>query len=65
MLSSYTHSALDNILKRFIDTYPMYKSTIVRIASNENSVDEKIHEFMFYKKKFKSVNDIKEYFKTK
>jgi DNA replication ATP-dependent helicase Dna2 len=34
LLSSYTHSALDNILKRFVEKYPALKNKVVRVASN-------------------------------
>jgi len=65
ILSTYTHSAVDNILKRFIEKYPTMKDKIVRIASNASSVDEKLHDLIFQKKKFKSVREIKEFLEPK
>lgn len=65
LLSSYTHSALDNILKRFVEKFPNLKNKITRIASNPTQVDEKVQDLVFQKKKCKSLKDIKEYFEPK
>lgn len=65
LLSSYTHSAVDNILKRFIETFPIFREQCVRIASNETQVDEKLHDIVFQKKKLKSLKEINDFFTPK
>lgn len=59
LLSSYTHSALDNILIRFLKTFPTYKNKVTRIAQNKMHVDEKVRSLFYEKKAFKSINDLK------
>ena len=58
VISCYTHTAIDNILKRLIIQFPETKNKIVRMASNKYQVDEKIRDFMYDKKKIKSFSDI-------
>lgn len=65
LLSSYTHSAVDGILKRFVEKYPEYRDKVVRIASNQNQVDESVRDLVYQKSKFKNVKEIDTYFKSK
>jgi len=65
ILSSYTHSAIDNILKRFVEKYPTYRDKLVRIASNPNQVDESIRDLVYQKKNFKSIKALSDYFDSK
>lgn len=65
LLSSYTHSAIDNILKRFVEKYPAEKEKIVRLASNPNQVDESLRDLVYQRKKFNKVKELDEYFGKK
>ena len=65
LLSSYTHSAVDGILKRFVEKYPNYRDKVVRIASNQNQVDEGLRNLVYQKKGYKSVEQIDKFFASK
>lgn len=65
ILSSYTHSAIDGILKRFVEKYPTYRDKLLRIASNANQVDESIRDIVYQKKNFKSIGAISSYLDSK
>jgi len=65
LLSAYTHSAIDGILKRFVERFPTYKEKIVRIASNSNYVDESVRDLVYQKKNFKGLNEMDSFFNSK
>ena len=65
LLSTYTHSAIDGILKRFVEKYPTYKDKIVRISSNPTHVDEAVRDLVYKKKSFKSLTEMDNFFNSK
>ena len=58
LLSSYTHSALDNLLHRFVTTFPSYKHVVARISANKFSVNERVRDLYYDRKKYKTIAEI-------
>lgn len=60
LLSSYTHSALDNILIRFGQMFPNYRDRVLRISQNKLHVNEKVRDLHYDKRTINSFDDIEE-----
>ena len=65
ILSSYTHFALDNILKKFIELFPLSSDKIVRIAHNKFSVDSSIRKLIYNKSYMKATKQLDKFVKNK
>ena len=65
LLSSYTHLALDNILKKFIKLFPRKRKIIVRVARNQYVVNESLRNLVYKKSYMKSTGQIDKFLADK
>lgn len=65
LISSYTHSALDHLMEKFIDLFPEVSGFVCRYGKFNQQLDEKIQPFIFNRESFKSCKDLKCYFENK
>lgn len=56
LISTYTNSALDNIIIKLLETFPILKDNIIRYATSKYKVSDKCKDVCYDKKSLKEKN---------
>ncbi|KAL4456949.1 hypothetical protein ABPG74_014587 [Tetrahymena malaccensis] len=65
LVTSYTNSAVDNIIVKLLDLFPGIKDNCLRIGSNKNQVHPSAQTILYDPQSFTSENQYTSYIKTK
>ena len=65
LISSYTHSALDNILGKFLDLFPEAMGSVVRFTRFTYQAKEEWEKIIYDRRNFESSKDVGSFFEGK
>lgn len=65
LVTSYTHTALDNIIKAFLAKFRSYSNVMTRLRQSKTTADKDINELNYDPKNFNHTDDIVDFVRSK
>lgn len=65
LVTSYTHTALDNIIKAFIDKFKSSSTVMTRLRQSKTNIGKDISDLNYDAKQFNHTDDIEDFLKQK
>lgn len=65
LVTSYTHTALDNIIKAFLAKFKNYGNVMARMRQSKTGIDRDVSDLNYDAKRFNHTDDIVDFVRTK